>query len=291
MSIAFRCWNPDRGVKTGLGIVEKLSMLPRSACHVVNWALSPRLQHNFLTNIQVRFAESVTGRMPSADIPTTTTEATLRQLSGLDFEDRRPYLRTQKFANNAASLAQDVATAYRSSPPCHAEIVVLFCAMLLYAEGAVGICNHIGISKLCCLVCYAFITEFCEAHHIKFRTSGTHGKMYMWSGLPANFEDAAATGDGAGGGGRAPTMEQALRDFDGTRLRQIFRETRRRVAEEFQDRCRKKYGRDRFQMIVDSDSDTSIDGAASPAARSSMDENEAFALKYLAAAEEPGNRV
>jgi hypothetical protein len=164
--------------------------------------------------------------------------------------------------------------------------------MLLSAEGDVGICNHIGISKLCCLVCYAFIAEFCAAHHIKFRTLGTHGKMSEWSGMPASFEDAAAaTGVGAGGGGRGPTMEQALRDFDGTRLRRIFRETRRYVAEAFQDQCRKKYGRDMFQTIVDSDSDTSMDGAAYAVVRSTIDENEAYALIYLVTFEQPGNRV
>jgi hypothetical protein len=107
---------------------------------------------------------------------------------------------------------------------------------MLLARGDVGVCDYIGISKLCCLVCYAFITEFGKAHHIKFRTSGTHNNLYEWSGLPADFENITAAGGGFdGAGGAALSIEQALRGFDGMRLWHIFSETRRRVAMAFQD--------------------------------------------------------
>jgi hypothetical protein len=161
--------------------------------------------------------------------------------------------------------------------------------MLLLSKGDVGICNHIGISKLCCLVSHAFITEFCAARHIKFTTSGTHDKMYEWSGLTADFRETTAVSGGYdGGGGEALSMERALREFDGTRLRHIFSETHRRVAQVFRDRCQKKYGPDKISTVVGSDSDTSIDGAASPSVNSSYEGDEAYTLHLIETTEEPG---
>jgi hypothetical protein len=204
--------------------------------------------------------------------------ARLKQFSGLFMANET----CPEFERKAITIVDAVAATGELSPPrCHAEIVVLLCAALLLARSGGGVCNHIGISKLCCVVCYAFITLFCQLHHIKFTTSGTHGKMYEWSGLPATIivDNTSSGGGGTDGGGEATfSMAQAMGYFDPVLKRRIFSGVRDAVAAEFARRCKAMYRPNPNPSVAESDSDTSIDGARPSAYSRVEDSRDALAL-------------
>jgi hypothetical protein len=232
---------------------------------------------NFKHDIKLSFAGDVPACVPSLDMPEMW--ATLTQFSGLFSSNTsgKSYQKAAQFRQSALQLASAISATDSLQPYCHAEIVVLLSAVLLWARPGLGLCNHIGVSKLSCCVCDAFIKAFCRAYNVKFRTSGTHRKLYDWSGLPKALKDSAAgsgdggdggnggNGDGSGDSGdTAFKIAQALRNFDATLLGQIFGDVRAAIADEFARRCQSQYGpATSVCSVAESDSDTSIDGAGS----------------------------
>jgi hypothetical protein len=165
--------------RTASILIQKMTMLPRSAIAVESWAFSPRLRHNFGGNIDwLPFPEVPTVGVSADDQVVDETILSYARLGSLT-------QRSQKIYDDACRNVKKALA--KESCRMHAECVILLHSVeaMRHAQetGAepVRFCDYIAVSELCCPCCHAFIEEWNKQHQTKWVTSGCHHKPYKWS--------------------------------------------------------------------------------------------------------------
>ncbi len=150
-------------------VINKITLVPKSAVALVSWAMSPRLRSNFDYDIELQFLGGMS-MLTVSDPVLQDCRNTLRRLSGIS---------TTAFDEAVARHLSFLKERLR--PKRHAE-----CVLILYLfQPSAGmppspVCTYIGISKLSCLCCTKFIEVFNAHRKLRLTTSGSYHKLYPW---------------------------------------------------------------------------------------------------------------
>lgn len=181
---------PSRVIGTVLPVplfraIEKLTSHHRHSLLLLDYATSPEGIKDLNTMPDI-FVRQVQGDPPTVEVPNIpAVESALRLYmpKGLNLDSEMILIKANVQTQLMFALDEVQPRSFKGIIHCECALIAKFNEEVNPPGEPM---TYIGVSKLSCAACYAWIQAFNASHDIKFQTRGCHGRWYPKWAMPVS---------------------------------------------------------------------------------------------------------